>query len=94
MGRGRSSSAPRSKGDERRADAATGAGCPHERIAQAADVIRELLGGSLDDCARALARGGVPAAQRELQAAMEQLRRISACECDEGGEVLGRLLAA
>jgi hypothetical protein len=49
---------------------------PTERIAQAADAVRKLLGGSLDDCARALARGDVPAAQRELQAAMEQLRRI------------------
>jgi hypothetical protein len=43
---------------------------------QAANAIRDLLGGSLDDCARALARGDVPAAQRELQEAMEQLRRI------------------
>ena len=47
-----------------------------EPVTQAVDAIRDLLGGSLDDCARALARGDVQAAQRELQAAMEQLRRI------------------
>jgi hypothetical protein len=46
-----------------------------DRATDAADALRDLLTGTLDDCARALARGDVQAAQRELQAAMERLRR-------------------
>ncbi|WP_376100728.1 hypothetical protein ACE7GA_27260 (plasmid) [Roseomonas sp. CCTCC AB2023176] len=49
---------------------------PADRAIHAADAIRDLLTGTLDDCARALARGDVQAAQRELQAAMERLRRV------------------
>ena len=49
---------------------------PADRATYAADAIRDLLTGTLDDCSRALARGDVQAAQRELQAAMEGLRRI------------------
>lgn len=43
---------------------------------QAAEAILDLLGGSLDDCSRALARGDVPEAQRHLQDASERLRRV------------------
>jgi len=43
---------------------------------QAAETILDLLGGSLDDCSRALARGDVPEAQRHLQDASERLRRV------------------
>jgi hypothetical protein len=49
---------------------------PDNRATYAADAIRDLLTGTLDDCARALARGDVQAAQRELQAAIERLRRV------------------
>ena len=43
--------------------------------AQAAEAILDVLGGPLDDCSRALARGDVPEAQRHLQEAAERLRR-------------------
>jgi hypothetical protein len=49
---------------------------PDDRATYAADAIRDLLGGILDDCARSLARGDVQAAQRELQASTDALRRI------------------
>jgi hypothetical protein len=49
---------------------------PSERVAHTADDIRDLLSGSMDECALALGRGDISDAQRHLQESMEQLRRI------------------
>ncbi len=43
---------------------------------EAADAIRRILNGDLDDCERALKRNDVPRALRELDSSMDQLRRV------------------
>ncbi len=52
---------------------------------RAADAILDLLAGPLDECARDLAQGDVPAAQKRLAEVMEQLRRIRRDLREEGG---------
>jgi signal transduction histidine kinase len=52
---------------------------------RAADAILDLLAGSLDECARDLAQGDVPAAQKRLAEVMDQLRRIRRDLREEGG---------